>query len=92
MRDTYWFQHTPESRERARQAVERAREGEFVRCKLEVQCDNQTSVVDFSLRSIADYDSVSYIVAVGRDITELGDLPPPAVISWTAKSLSNGPG
>jgi hypothetical protein len=49
-------------------------------------------VVDFSLRSIADYDSVSYIVAVGRDITELGDLPPPAVISWTAKSLSNGPG
>lgn len=68
--DTYWFRHD-EATDRAREAVERARDGEFVRQQLEIQGADRTSIVDFSVRPVTDdRDEVVYLVPEGRDITD----------------------
>ncbi len=69
--NTYWFQHG-DAAEVAREAVERAREGEFVRHELEVRGDEGTTVIDFSVRPVTDEDGdVTLLVPEGREISDL---------------------
>lgn len=70
--DAYWFQVSEETRDRAREAVARAADGEFVRHELEVQGAEGTSIIDFSVRPIRDDDGeVTLLIPEGREITEL---------------------
>lgn len=71
MWEAAWFQHSPETRERAREAVNRAAEGEFVRHELPVQGDERDAIIDFSVRPITDQDgNISLLIPEGRDITD----------------------
>lgn len=69
--ETYWFQHSEETRERAREAVERAADGEFVRHELPVQGTDREAIIDFSVRPIRDErGAITLLIPEGRDITE----------------------
>lgn len=54
MWDAYWFQHSERTRERAKIAVERAADGEFVRHELPVQGRHGEVIIDFSVRPVTD--------------------------------------
>lgn len=73
MWDAYWFQHSEETKERARKAVEQAAQGEFVRHELPVQgAEGEEVIIDFSVRPVTDEDEdVVLLVPEGRDITDL---------------------
>jgi PAS domain S-box-containing protein len=69
--ETYWFQYSTETRERAREDFRRAADGEFVRHELTVQGADGPAMIDFSLKPVTDADgSVDVIIPEGRDITE----------------------
>lgn len=69
-----WWAVSEESRNRVRGMVERARNGEFVRCDIEVFGDQQgkkTIFVDFSLTPIRDdAGRIAFLLPEGRNITE----------------------
>jgi PAS domain S-box-containing protein len=72
MWNTYWFQLSTQTRERARDAVERAADGEFVRHELPVQGADSEAIVDFSVRPLTDdQGTVTQLIPEGRDITDL---------------------
>ncbi|WP_276259463.1 sensor histidine kinase [Haloglomus litoreum] len=65
---------TDDNRDRVRDAVDRAREGEFVRFEMEINSagDADTVPIDFSLKPFTDeYGDVTLLIPEGRDITEL---------------------
>ncbi|QHS11102.1 ATP-binding protein [Sinimarinibacterium sp. NLF-5-8] len=68
-----WFQVSLEVMATTRRYVRRARQGEFVRCDLEVFGEahgDQTIIVDFSLRPVRDRSGeVVFLLAEGRNIT-----------------------
>ena len=69
-----WWAVSEESGNRVKAMVERARQGEFVRCDIEVYGDLQgkkTIIVDFSLTPIRDdAGRVAFLLPEGRNITE----------------------
>jgi len=69
-----WWAVSEEARNRVRGMVERARNGEFVRCDIEIFGDlqgNKTIFVDFSLTPIRDdAGRVAFLLPEGRNITE----------------------
>ena len=68
--NTEWFQHG-DAAERAREAVERARDGEFVRQQLEIQGADRAAVIDFSIRPVTDdHGEITFLIPEGRDITD----------------------
>ena len=72
--DTAWFQHSTETRERAKAAVTRAAQGEFVRHELPVQGATRDAIFDFSVRPVTDEQGhVIFVIPEGRDITDLKD-------------------
>lgn len=71
MWETGWFQQSEETRERARKAVERASQGEFIRETLTVQGAEGDAIIDFSIRPITDdQGNVRLLIPEGRDVTE----------------------
>lgn len=68
--NTEWFQHG-DAAERAREAVDRVRDGEDVRQELEIRGSDRTATIDCSIRPVTDEsDEIVYLIAEGRDITE----------------------
>lgn len=66
-----WFGYSEKTRESARQAVEQAAAGEFVRQELQVQGADRDAVIDFSVRPVTNEEGeVKFLVPEGRDITE----------------------
>lgn len=69
-----WWAVSEESRNRVRAMVDQARQGEFVRCDIEVYGDfkgKKIIVVDFSLTPIRDDEGrVAFLLPEGRNITE----------------------
>ena len=70
--DASWFVNTPEASEKAREAVARAAEGEFVRQELSLRdASGEVTTLDFSLHPVGDEDGgVDFLVPEGREITE----------------------
>ncbi len=69
--DAYWVQIDQETRERVREIVEKAQDGELVRGEMRVQGSDDDAFIDYSLRPITDEDGeTTLMVAEGRDITE----------------------
>jgi PAS domain S-box-containing protein len=69
--NTPWFEISEEIRRQTKADVERAAEGTFVRRELEVQGEDGTAIIDFSIRPITDEDGdVVLLVPEGRDITD----------------------
>jgi len=68
-----WFQVSRESEELQRSFVQRARQGEFIRCDMEIYgqaSGDETIVVDFSLLPVRDQaGDVVFLLAEGRNIT-----------------------
>lgn len=68
-----WFQVSRESEELQRSFVQRARQGEFIRCDMEIYGEaagDETIVVDFSLLPVKDEaGDVVFLLAEGRNIT-----------------------
>lgn len=72
MWDAYWFQHSEQTRDRAKEAVQRAAAGEFIRQELLVQGADGDVIIDFSVRPITnEQGEVRLLVPEGRDITDL---------------------
>lgn len=69
-----WWALSEDTRNRVRDMVERARNGEFVRCDIEIfgdQRGKRTIFVDFSLTPIRDdAGRVAFLLPEGRNITE----------------------
>ncbi|MFP5307201.1 MAG: putative bifunctional diguanylate cyclase/phosphodiesterase, partial [Gammaproteobacteria bacterium] len=72
MWETQFFQTTPQTRELARTAVQRAAAGELVRAELEILgAGGRTMAVDFSIKPVYDdAGRVTMLVPEGRDISE----------------------
>lgn len=69
--DTIWFQRSETTRERAREAVERAARGEFVRRELNVTGVDREAIIDFSIRPVTDNrENVRLLIPEGRAMTE----------------------
>jgi PAS domain S-box-containing protein len=70
--ETPWWTHTIEEQQRLRDAIDRARRGEFVRMEATHRgTDGELRVIDFSLKPVWDEaGSVIYLIPGGRDITE----------------------
>lgn len=67
-----WFAYDEEVQATARAAVERAREGEFVRQELEIMGADGLVTIDFSVRPLEDErGNVTRLVSEGRDISQL---------------------
>ena len=71
--DTAWWSRSANDREQLRTAIEKAAKGEFIRYEAEyVLMDGEFRSVDFSLKPIfTDDERVLFIIAEGRDITDL---------------------
>ncbi len=69
-----WWAISEEARHRVRRMVEQARNGEFVRCDIEIFGDlrgKRTIFVDFSLTPIRDdAGGIAFLLPEGRNITE----------------------
>ena len=69
-----WWAVSEDARKRVREMVEQARNGEFVRCDIEIFGDQQgskTIYVDFSLTPIRDdAGQIAFLLPEGRNITE----------------------
>ncbi|MDB5970252.1 MAG: hypothetical protein JWQ90_2702 [Hydrocarboniphaga sp.] len=70
--DTYWWNATPQTQDRLRDAVMRAARGELVRYDAEVRgADGRIITLDFSLKPVFDADGkVELLIPEGRDVTE----------------------
>lgn len=69
--ETYWLRSNREAKETAREAVERARDGESFRDEIRVQGSDREAVIDFTVRPITDdTGDVTLLVPEGHDITE----------------------
>ncbi|CCG40605.1 Putative two-component sensor histidine kinase, classical system [Magnetospirillum molischianum DSM 120] len=70
--DTPWWAHSSEERAQLIEAIQRARQGEFVRFETSHRGrDGQLAYVDFSLKPVTGDDgAVIYLVPEGRDITQ----------------------
>lgn len=69
--ETEWFQMGRETKQRLRQAVSEAAGGTFVRYEVEVQGEDDTRIIDFSIRPVRNDDGeVVLLIPEGRDITE----------------------
>ncbi|MBW4460663.1 MAG: PAS domain S-box protein [Nodosilinea sp. WJT8-NPBG4] len=68
---TPWWDHFPEQRERLRQAIERAAQGDTIRMENQhIWADGSTAWVDFSIKPVLDEQGqVIMLVPEGRDIT-----------------------
>lgn len=70
--ETYWFQSCEKARTIAREAVERARNGESYQDEVRVQGSDRAAILDFTVRPIIDQrGDVTALVPEGHDITEL---------------------
>jgi PAS domain S-box-containing protein len=68
--ETTWI--TEANRDRIYDAVERARDGEFVRFEMEIDGAEGPAIIDFSLKPVTDDDgAVGLLIPEGRDITDL---------------------
>ncbi|WP_276257405.1 PAS domain S-box protein [Haloglomus litoreum] len=66
-----WWSAEGADRDRLRDAIDRAADGEFVRYETEVEGTNGTIVIDFSLRPVRDESGeVDLLIPEGRDISE----------------------
>jgi len=66
-----WWQTDAAARERLRDAVERAADGEFVRYEVEIATATGRMMVDFSIRPVTDDEGeVELLIPEGRDITD----------------------
>jgi PAS domain S-box-containing protein len=69
--ETDWWEGADTTREELRNMTDRAALGEFVRDEVEMSKEEDTAVIDFSIRPATDdQDNVSLLIAEGRDITE----------------------
>jgi PAS domain S-box-containing protein len=59
----------PDGRDRAREAVDRAARGEFVRYETEITGVDRVATVDVSVKPVTDDGAITALVAEGRDIT-----------------------
>ena len=67
-----WWGDAQEERDRCRQAVQRARTGEFVRYQARFQARGGERTIDFSLKPVRDESGeVILLIPEGRDITDL---------------------
>ncbi len=68
-----WWTKTIAARERLKDAIARAAQGEFVRYEEEViGIDDHTAIIDFSIRPLRDETGkITLLIPEGRDITEL---------------------
>lgn len=75
MWDTMFFQASPQTRELARAAVERAASGELVRTELEILgAEGRILAVDFSIKPVFDEaGKIVMLVPEGRDVSERRD-------------------
>jgi PAS domain S-box-containing protein len=71
--DTPWWSHSPEIRERVRQAIAAALQGEFVRFETtHPGVDGELHYVDFSLKPVVDdRGEVMWLLPEGRDISDI---------------------
>jgi len=70
--ETHWAQTGDGSKQRLREAVTRAAEGEFVRYERPILGGEEERVIDFSIRPVTDEDgTVDLLIPEARDITEL---------------------
>ena len=87
--DLYLFEIFPDTRERLREDVRKAANGEFVRHDLTMQGIGGTVVLDFSIRPITDEGDTT-LLAEGRDITQLvqqESIPEPAAAELDRSSF-----
>ncbi|MFY4815654.1 PAS domain S-box protein [Haloarcula sp. AONF1] len=71
MWEATWFEHSQETKKRARKAVKSAAQGEFVRHELPVKGADREAIIDFSVRPVLnDEGEVTLLIPEGRDITE----------------------
>jgi PAS domain S-box-containing protein len=72
--ETRWWLVSKETREKQRELVRRASQGEFVRCDMEIYGQaggGETIVIDYSLSPIRDRSGkIVFLLAEGRNITE----------------------
>ena len=70
--DVCWFEPYEASIDAVKEAVERARNGEFYRTELTVQGTAGSEIIDFSVRPVTDDEgNVTLLIPEGRTITEL---------------------
>lgn len=68
--ETPWWDVAPEHRERLRDALDRAADGEFVRYETPVSGVDSEVTIDFSVRPITDEDGrVELLIPEGRDVS-----------------------
>jgi PAS domain S-box-containing protein len=69
-----WWQVSKETQDYQRDLVQRARQGEFVRCDIEIYgqaAGEETIIIDFSLLPVKDQNGhIAFLLAEGRNITE----------------------
>lgn len=70
--DCYWWQHSAESQLWLRGALERAREGEIIRCDTQVQMAGGTLIwIDFQLAPLYDdAGNLTHLIPSGLDLTQ----------------------
>ena len=69
--ETYWWQISPQTQLDLRNAIAKAKTGEFVRYPVEVRGKDNIITVDFSLRPVRDETGeVVMLIPEGRDISE----------------------
>ena len=70
--ETYWTQTGEASKQKLRDAIQRAADGEFVRYERPIRGREEDRVIDFSIRPVTDEDGeVELLIPEARDITEL---------------------
>jgi len=71
--DTPWWTHSKTEQDKLRQAIKSASEGNFIRIETtHLNKEKQERIIDFSLMPIKNYSGkVVYLIAEGRDITEI---------------------
>lgn len=70
--EAHWWQTSPETVRRLREAVAEAAGGQLVRYEFEVQgAEGRRAIIDFSLKPARDHSgAIAFLVPEGRDITE----------------------
>lgn len=71
-----WWTIAPETQARLQEAIVEAANGRFVRYEVDVQGEGErVATIDFSLNPVwGDEDEVSWLIAEGRDITQLKEM------------------
>lgn len=74
--ETPWWTHSKEQQDRLRQVIKSASEGNFIRMETtHLYKNKQKRIIDFSLKPIKNQNGkVVYLIAEGRDITEIREL------------------